>query len=1024
MDRVVVNLEALNEPQYAGCEMEVMFNNYTRTNRLSLGAFARLCAHLRTLERTAAVQLDLSYSKSPDERYRLEIAEPNRVMAPYMRKKNFMVFLSLMDKRESGRIELIRKERRLVQDFDELDLRLRISEERPPTPAEEQELLGLREQQMYQLRFRLKSRISAVLYEDAQMRLIGDATHVQTHMEARHVASAPSSYEFEIEVHKKRPVIDLDPVYRTLAFYRRLLDDAAHLCPRSQREAALDSCFALLQRAALPSALPAAVPGAPAPRKLSLMQPVSMELIHLVDKIQLGYTVTDKADGERFVLLVVGSEAFLIDVKMEVRKLLDLPDRAYDMSLFDGEYVQARSGRRHYMIFDALVDRGRDLRTNELLLDRLQAATEFVRHYWNMQYRVLPLDADRLLREDMAAYYKELEAAARQSGGKAAGKAAPRGEVDPLVWVKYFYVPRGTSEDEVYRAMAAMDGVYREHDLYERDGFILTPLKQEYTNTAEKLKSPVYKWKPSQFNSVDLYVEFEKNERTGRVENYFDRTQAPREAEDSGIAAQSAAAGQESKEAAPLQLFRKCFLYVGRTTGAEEHPVPFPVSRFCLLPLDADELVRDLAGGVVLDKTVVEFTYDNDPLLRMEQRWRPLRTRFEKTQIVQQHRKKYGNNEKIVMKIWRSINERIDMDTIAQLATNYEPTMAALRSRIDRFAIAEEAEKQAYYQKQSNLAKAARQFNNFIKTFICQNYCSPADGRRKAVIDFGVGRGGDILRMYNSKVASYVGFDRDMNGIISPQDGCISRYTQMKNSKKYPNFPEMVFFNADAGAPFQLDAQLQVLATKSAENTRLIRKYLNQQYDVLNCQFMVHYLFRDESTLQALCDNVNRVLRVGGYMLVTTYDGQMIHDLLQRNGGTATSHYVDTDGRERRFMEIKQLYELPADGSLDRTGLAVSYFNASFMEDEGVTEYLVAPAFFKRVMAERCGLLCLESDSFEGVFDRFRPFFKQSSRLESIDETRKYLANVAQYFDETSEMNRQTYDFIKTHRYYVFVKTH
>jgi hypothetical protein len=495
------------------------------------------------------------------------------------------------------------------------------------------------------------------------------------------------------------------------------------------------------------------------------------------------------------------------------------------------------------------------------------------------------------------------------------------------------------------------------------------------------------------------------------VQNYYDRTMAPVEKE----------TGEELKEV----VFRKCYLYVGRSIGNEEHPVPFKVARYCLLPVGPDNLVRDLSGKVILDRTVVEFTYNSDPLLLMEHRWMPLRTRYDKTEIVQQFKRKYGNNEKVVMKIWNSINEKIDMETIEQLANNYSDYVVKLQGRVDRFAIAAEAEKQAYYQKQSNLAKSARQFNNFIKTFICQNYCSPGikDGQlvKKTVIDFGVGRGGDILRMYNSKVGMYVGVDRDMNGIISPQDGCISRYTQMRSSKKYPNFPQMVFFNADVSQRFEVDDQLQVLATKSEENKRFITKFLNIRYDVINSQFMIHYLFKDSTTLSNLCYNINKVLKVGGHMLVTTYDGQMIHDLLQKHGGTATSYYTDSDGRERKFMEIKQLYA-PTE-NLRQPGLAISYFNASFMEEtDSYIEYLVEPGYFKDVMKRECGLRCVETESFEQVFDRFKPFFKEGVKHESIDETSKYLRNVALYFDESSALNQQSYDFVKTYRYYVFVK--
>ena len=42
-------------------------------------------------------------------------------------------------------------------------------------------------------------------------------------------------------------------------------------------------------------------------------------------------------------------------------------------------------------------------------------------------------------------------------------------------------------------------------------------------------------------------------------------------------------------------------------------------------------------------------------------------------------------------------------------------------------------------------------------------------------------------------------------------------------------------------------------------------------------QLMIHYLFKNDDTWNNFCNNVNNYLNDGGYLLVTTFDGDLIH---------------------------------------------------------------------------------------------------------------------------------------------------
>ena len=49
-------------------------------------------------------------------------------------------------------------------------------------------------------------------------------------------------------------------------------------------------------------------------------------------------------------------------------------------------------------------------------------------------------------------------------------------------------------------------------------------MNQKYTKIHEEVAHKIYKWKPPELNSIDFYIEFEKNKETGKIETVFDNT--------------------------------------------------------------------------------------------------------------------------------------------------------------------------------------------------------------------------------------------------------------------------------------------------------------------------------------------------------------------------------------------------------------------------------------------------------------------------------------------------------------------
>jgi hypothetical protein len=313
----------------------------------------------------------------------------------------------------------------------------------------------------------------------------------------------------------------------------------------------------------------------------------------------------------------------------------------------------------------------------------------------------------------------------------------------------------------------------------------------------------------------------------------------------------------------------------------------------------------------------VEFHYNNDPSIEDKFRWVPIRIRNDKTESVLRFRKKYGNYIDLANKVWRSIINPIlisDFSELAKGGITYEKKMNALRSHISHELIVSAAKENAYYQIKTNLANSMRQFHNWIKSIIIYTYCHTVyeNDISQSIFEIACGRGGDLMKFYYAKCLYYVGLDIDKEGLISAIDGAESRYSQMRRT--HPNFPEMIFIHADAGALLHVDSQKRALGGMSDENIKKINKYFSDElekkvkFDRINCQFAIHYFFTNDETWSNFKTNLNNHLKSGGYFMITTFDADKIIELLTQNP-TYTVYYTNQPGEKKILFEIKQIQE-------------------------------------------------------------------------------------------------------------------
>ena len=347
-----------------------------------------------------------------------------------------------------------------------------------------------------------------------------------------------------------------------------------------------------------------------------------------------------------------------------------------------------------------------------------------------------------------------------------------------------------------------------------------------------------------------------------------------------------------------------------------------------------------------------------------------------------------------------------------------------LRGKVDHSIILSDVQENRYYQLKTNLATDMRKFNNWIKSILMYTVFNPLyhNGKKMNILDIGIGRGGDIMKYYYVTADLVVGIDPDYNNLISPTDGALSKYNQLRKNK--PNFPKMFFVQADAGVVLNYEEQNKALGGMADSNRNVFLNYFssdNKRYvfDMINCQFVFHYLLQNNTTWTNLLTNINMYLKKGGYMIITTFDADKIITLLKTTG-QHTFYYTNSTGEKKVLYDLVKKYD---DTKKIELGAALDVHNSSYMQEgKYITEYLVQKDFVISEFKKHCNMVLEDTDTFDNLYEMNRAFFETSCEAEQNPSTRKVHTDTKKFYDLSSDMNKSSYEFTRLNRYYVFRK--
>jgi SAM-dependent methyltransferase len=959
--------------------------------------------------------LDVIHSLNETTNHRITIKDLtniNRYLSILHNRKSHVVFNVLLsvlqDKHKSDEHKYIHfmkkiKEKQNIVDVDNLNLRFRLSDEIQLTGDSLKTIPVLNYKDLSKIVLRYKQRISFTFIDDDYVTAKIDITNVKTNKYMNKIENSNSLYEIEIDVTSKKDIKNkkyiMDDMFKFMNLITKIIQQSNFIIDNTTSNAVIEEYKQILDVNK-------------SKNNLDARQPVTLEIQYATEVIPNKYSVTDKADGNRSFLMIYKSKVYFISTILKVTYTgIELKTNKYDQSILDGELIFLnRKNRFLFMIFDCLCIGSKDVRSEQDHMIRLKYADEIVskcfvfehqKGYTFKEYND-KFNMDDICNENIIQI---------QNMTENLNHDLELHKQYPLIRRKIFLPVYGIHNREIFTyASLLWNQISLNKNVktpYMLDGLIFHPLQQSYVSKKTLSKLSEYKWKPPESNSIDFYITFEKNPVTDTVTKVYNNS-------------------DEDKEKNKPYVI--CYLHVGQQINDREEPVLFRENdnkHLTYIYLQDDE-PRDIDGNIIQDKTVVEFYYNDHSDIHENARWIPIRTRHDKTANVKLFKKGYGNYIDTANNTWKSISNPILMSDFDKLSRDntYDNHIKFLRSRIDHSIIKDEFKNTLYYRNKDATREAFNKFHNWVKDLIIWNHITPEyfEGIRLHVLDIACGRGGDLMKFYHAKVKSYVGIDIDSQNLLSTTDGALSRYKTF--SRKYPDFPKVTLIHADAGALLTEDDQTKALKVSNQDNLEMFKKVFgnnNTKFDCMNCQFAVHYFLENNTRFDNFCQNVRTFLRPNGFLLLTTFDARKVLEAFG-DSDKISGHETDDTGNKKLLFEIVKKFKTVDLKNPIGTGYPIDVYN-SWITTEGnyITEYLVDPQYFIPEIESKAQLQLLDTGLFQDLYETHREFMTNVRHKESKEETKRFLADVAKYYEDTYK-NKEFLKQTNLNRYYVFRK--
>jgi hypothetical protein len=292
-------------------------------------------------------------------------------------------------------------------------------------------------------------------------------------------------------------------------------------------------------------------------------------------------------------------------------------------------------------------------------------------------------------------------------------------------------------------------------------------------------------------------------------------------------------------------------------------------------------------GDIINNGQIVECSYN--PFIKDEQqRWHPHRVRADKPA---------PNNYLTAITTWGLINNPITKEKLSAIKTKI--TNDKLIRDIETGQNTKDIlENITYYSDNKNivlLLKPLNDFNNFVKRYLINRALSGYVKPR--VMDLAIGKCGDIHKYAATGVHTLLGIEIGYDNLNNSKDGASTRIIEL--SKINPALTKLAdrtmlivgnttknIANGDCVRDNINKYYIDVLYGRAKGNTPKLKKLEGcalDQFDCISCMYAIHYMMNNENDLDNFLRNVSENLLDQGYFIGTCFDGMGILKAIGRN---------------------------------------------------------------------------------------------------------------------------------------------
>ena len=762
---------------------------------------------------------------------------------------------------------------------------------------------------------------------------------------------------------------------------------------------------------------------------------VTLQMEHIIDNtintnklsanIRNRYTVTDKADGDRNLLYIhADGRIYLIDTNMNIIFTgTKTTEKTTFNSILDGELIKYDKHGKFinlYAAFDVYYIHDKSVRDLPFLSPTDQGVE--LDHRLSLLYKFIDvLNPISILEKDT---------------GEVHSKKLP---CDFHIQCKSFYYD--STENTIFDGCSTIlskknDGIFE----YTTDGLIFTPADLAVGANSIGEKSQViktwgssFKWKPAEYNTIDFLVSVKKN-KVGKDEVHHvfqDGKQLDSVQTVSQYKTLVLLCGYSEKKHSSINAYQSILddmiSNVGDKISEEEYkPVPFHpteprdpyahLSNIMLVENNGKQIMQTEEGDVFTENMIVEFKYVITN--KSTWKWVPIRGRYDKTaELLGGITKNYGNPYHVANSNWHSIHTPITEEMIS--------TGENIPEKPD--------DNGDVYYSQTTAETNTRSLRDFHNRFVKSKLISAVSNRDDTLIDYAVGRAGDLAKWMYANLKFVFGIDYAYDNIHNDKTGACARYIQEK--KKHKQFPDALFIKGDSGKNIRnkedkntSDKDKQIISAvfgSGPKDAMLLGKGVYKNYgiaesgfNISSCQFAMHYFFEEGKTLHNFLRNLSECTKVNGYYIGTCYDGETVFNLLR---GKQKNESVSIFKGGHKIYELTKQYDQTGfpDDELS-LGYGIDIFQESINATKIFREYLVNFNYLIRLM-EDYGFILITKDeaTHMGLPNNTGLFSEMFTQMETENTMRP---NIKANYKHAPNMSTEEKQISFMNRYFVFKK--